>query len=114
MKEVSDATNTTCGAHITFDWVNKADLRTKAALPDGMGNKRDPHALCVDVFSAISATCTASDDGKKRVVQKIRSVACGWSDPRTLGLSGGKLTLMNNTREYNFAQWAQPQLATLL
>ena len=35
MKEVSDATNTTCGAHITFDWVNKADLRRRRAALAG-------------------------------------------------------------------------------
>jgi hypothetical protein len=110
----SDATNATCGTHITFDWINKADLKAKTAQPDRMGNAGTARVVCTDIFASLGRTCQISADAKSRVAQKVKSVGCGFANPRTMALSGGKLTLMNNTTEYNFDQWAQPQLANLL
>jgi hypothetical protein len=108
MKDSIASANSKCGTTIAFDWIDKPTLKAKTAA-----NSWSPNGVCSGIFDSIRTTC-GTDEGKKRVVQKIKSVSCGFGDPRTLALSGGKATLMTNNREPNFGEWAKAQLGDKL
>jgi len=109
IKQTLDQTNIACGTSIPFEWVNKTDLRDKATKAG-----THPSGVCSPIMTTVTMTCNSSADAKSRVAKKIKGISCGYGDPRAITLSGGKLTLMGNIREYNFDQWATPTVAGLL
>jgi hypothetical protein len=109
MKDTIDAANKKCGTSLTFEWTNKALLRAKA---DG-GNNGSPNGICGEIFNTLWGLCGDSDDAKRRVAQKIKSVSCGYADTRTLTLGAGRLAVMTNNKSV-FNTWAREQLGNKL
>ena len=109
LQKVVDSTNTACGTHMTYAWINKPEFRKKAS-----DHNNSPYSICGDVFDSLRGVCDRGDEAKKRVQAKVKSVSCGYANPHTIAIAGGKLTLMSNQEQANFDDWAKVQLGNAL
>lgn len=103
-KSLDDASEK-CGVKFTFDWVDKAKLRTEA---EKHGNS--PNGICTAIVDEVDSLCRAGDDEKASVKAKIKGFQCGYTNPRKLNLTKGIVKYMGNNEEANFSDWAKPWL----
>ncbi len=94
-----------CGTKFTHTWVEPEKFRAQAEKL-----RQSPFAICNDIVNRVAILCRAGDDEKATVVAKIKGFQCGFSNPRSLSLTGGTLRLMGNHTEANFDDWAKPWL----
>ncbi len=101
--------NSRCGAHFTFDWVNKADLKAKTEAEHS-----SPFGTCLQALDLVGSICGKGDDEKKTVVKKITGVQCGYGKPHHLSLSGTKLDARMNVSEVNLSDHTTNELMHML
>src|ERR1700744_4941395 len=100
-----DSANKSCGAKLTFDWVDKPKLRDEAQK-----HQNSPNGICTNIIDEVDSLCRSDADSKASVVSKIRGFTCGYSNPRHLDMKGGIVMYMGNNDEANFSDWAKPWL----
>lgn len=101
LKTASDA----CGVKFTFEWSDKASLRTEVEK-----TKHSPFGVCSNIVDEVASLCRAGADEKAAVKAKIAGFQCGFANPRTLTLSGKTLVYKGNNVQPNFSDWAKPIL----
>lgn len=95
-----------CGGKFSFEFVDKAKLRTEAEKHDN-----SPNGICTAIIDQIDSLCREGDDEKASVKAKIKGFQCGYANPRKLDLSAkGIVKYMGNNEEANFSDWAKPWL----
>jgi len=59
--------------------------------------------------------CLTDEAGKRRAAQKVKGIACGYSQPRaTTLMANGALVYMGNNNEANNDDWIKARLGALL
>jgi hypothetical protein len=105
MNRALDDAEKQCGVKFTFEWVDKAKLRTEAEK-----NNNSPNGICDNIVNEVAGICREGDEEKTAVKAKIKGFQCGYQKPRALDLKGGVVKLMGNNEEANFSDWAKPWL----
>jgi hypothetical protein len=109
IKDNVDTANSRCGAHFTFDWVNKDDLKTKTAAEHS-----SPFGTCLTALDTLGSICGKGDDEKKTVVKKVSGVQCGYGKPHHVAITSGKLDARLNVSEANLGDQVTNELMHLL
>ena len=94
-----------CGYKLAFHWIDQPTLRAELTKVHGA-----PWGMCSQIVDEIRSICHDGADAKAAVQAKIKSVACGYANPRTLAFADGTVTLMGNLDQPNFSDWAAPWL----
>jgi len=94
-----------CGVKFTLELLDKEKFRAETDK-----THQTPRGVCNVMIDEISTVCRQGEDEKAAVKAKIKSIQCGFANPRNLALKNGTLTYLGNNQESNFSEWARPWL----